>query len=694
MESKSLVESSQSTNNGSRSTSEVAFTVEAALEYWKTFDIENKKSQLEKTCTEMREMKTASIVGRKRLNEITKSFRAKSKDEQVIGVTELLKAYQEEIDQLSRRSKLTETAFFSLYKSIYEAPDPCQCIEELMQVVASGSTHQLEIERLKAELNQYEEEFQQLKNQDITIRRLEDQLQDFREQNEEKINEEVEKRTKEINIIAETKISEIKDEQRTLEKRLLAAIESMKQTQLSADRAQNQLFDVSSQAETRISALLSENSLLAEGTQRLVMKCNELENELSLLKSSNQSFLTKSSIIIGDNINHHHNNNYNNHKNSEEALGFVITDLQEEIRKKEDLFRLEKQKLESSIRDLSQQLTKERESLNRMNQELLDRPSKDEFLSLKRQYKMVQKIAFNVQDDEREDLNSTDPENTLVETGHLEALLSSRLKSLESELTEVRRNLLESKQQELAAKEVTASLKKSLDTSATLIARLEGDLEAQLNQKNNGGRLKQTSNNLSHIENGGSDQTSSELAVLLGVNNDSLLTKVDNNDTNNNNNQNLTNQMVSILQAQRDRYKERLTQVETSLVKLQQKFDMNENIKSQLEADNVALYSKIRFLQSFTKPDIIPHKMKRNNYGKGKGVHLFDDNNIEEGRFNDAEEEFEALDRRYADLYEQRMNPFVEFSQHERQRKIQELSVADRIVLNTTLAIVSNHLGR
>jgi hypothetical protein len=67
---------------------------------------------------------------------------------------------------------------------------------------------------------------------------------------------------------------------------------------------------------------------------------------------------------------------------------------------------------------------------------------------------------------------------------------------------------------------------------------------------------------------------------------------------------------------------------------------------------------------------------------------------------------------KYHEMYEQKMNPFEEvglvtpltcsilslilmqFSLHERQRKLQELSVADRIILNTVMAIVSSSWGR
>ena len=236
----------------------------AAMEYWRHFDLPNRLISLEQSCLEMRESKTLSISGRKRLNELTKSFRSREKEEQVAMVTEVLKAYQEEIDQLSKRSKFSEAAFYSIYKSIVDAPDPSASLDGLVKMVASTSTHQLEIERLRIELAQYDEEFQSLKNQDVTIRRLEDQIKKHEESNEDSIEEEVQKRIAFVTQEAELKIAEAEEKQHAVERRLSAAIESMKQAQSSADRAQSQLFEVSSQAESRTSALLAEHSLLVE----------------------------------------------------------------------------------------------------------------------------------------------------------------------------------------------------------------------------------------------------------------------------------------------------------------------------------------------------------------------------------------------------------------------------------------------
>lgn len=49
--------------------------------------------------------------------------------EKISGVQKLVKAYQEEIDALTKRCRASDSAFFSLYKALYEAPDPVQALE-------------------------------------------------------------------------------------------------------------------------------------------------------------------------------------------------------------------------------------------------------------------------------------------------------------------------------------------------------------------------------------------------------------------------------------------------------------------------------------------------------------------------------------------------------------------------------------
>ena len=383
------------------------------LDFWKNFDLDARRISLDQNCIDMREMKTSSINGRKRLNDATKSFRGKNRDEQAGSMTELLKLYQEEIDQLSRRSKFSESAFYNLYKSIYDAPNPSISIEGLVNMVAATSTNQLEIERLKGELDQYDKEFQLLKNQDITIRRLEDQLEEYRSQIEDKVMEEVYKRTSDVEGQAEMKINEIRDVQKTAERRLAAVVESMKQAQSSADRAQTQMFEISSQAEERVSALSSENAILAEGTERALRRVAELEGEISTLKSSAllsaASTSQRSSGAAGSSSKQ---GGGGKGEEDSQTLQLVIMELRHEIRSKDDSLRVEKQRLESKHRETVQHLSREREALGKIKLELAERPTHDDLSSLKRQIKMLQRVAFNATEDDDADVSKTAREHS------------------------------------------------------------------------------------------------------------------------------------------------------------------------------------------------------------------------------------------------------------------------------------------
>ncbi|RYG61351.1 hypothetical protein EON64_18630, partial [archaeon] len=141
-------------------------------------------------------------------------------------------------------------------------------------------------------------------------------------------------------------------------------------------------------------------------------------------------------------------------------------------------------------------------------------------------------------------------------------------------------------------------------------------------------------------------------------------------------------QMLQFVQTQRDRYKEKLTMAESQVLSLQQQLAAIQSKYTILESDNVQLYGRIKFLQSY--------KRAGRDDGGYNSYNGYSGGFAEEGRVSESGE----VEVKYSLLYEQRMNPFSEFASFEKQRKLRELSVADRIVLNTTMAIVSNHTGR
>lgn len=175
-----------------------------------------------------------------------------------------------------------------------------------------------------------------------------------------------------------------------------------------------------------------------------------------------------------------------------------------------------------------------------------------------------------------------------------------RLKTLEAELVDARSSLLEARKGEAGLQEENVRLRAALESSSSLVARLEADLELKLSGSagaSKGGTSKRaadvglaellasdleaspptamTQGRLSHAARAPSSSS-------LAGSGDSGANEIDEG-------------MVHVLQGQRDRYKERLAQAELDLKATKQKLQLAMNEKTQLEADNVALYQKIRY---------------------------------------------------------------------------------------------------
>lgn len=547
--------------------------IDHAVSFWKQFDLTTARAQWDKICNDMREMKTASISGRKRLNDLTKSFRAKSREEQTSQVQDLVKAYQEEIDQLSRRSKLSEVSFFDLHKSLYDAPDPGFFLEQLLHTSLHSNSHVLEIEKLKAELAQYDDEFQRLKNQEVTIRRLEDQLTDFQQRNEVKVEEEVERRVDLIRQQCQEEVLEAKEMQKATERRLSVALEAVKQAQSQSERCQAQLLEVSEKYENKLSAMMSENSLLAENIQRLQLRCSEMESENDHLKKGAVVIATSSATSSP-------------HPKSDSAdlafsadrqtsLELLVAQLRGQVQEKEEQVRQERLVADAALREAQLLYAKEKEQLARARQELQSRPSPRDVTALRRRLRLVEKIAFHGaradrgegrgEDDVEEEMEEHDgdgddvaPENHSVP---LENLLTAKILGLERDVTALRRQNLDLTETQSSQTDVIASLKQTLEHRQQALARAERELEARnaLLERMMKEQSAKKENALTSLEDLLADVTS---PPPLSVNNQAASHSLPSREGGGGDDvAEASSQMIAILTNQRDRYKERLTQV-------------------------------------------------------------------------------------------------------------------------------------
>ncbi|KAJ8600936.1 hypothetical protein CTAYLR_005063 [Chrysophaeum taylorii] len=228
--------------------------------FWVGFDLDGRRAELDARALEVADGKEASAEARKQLSRLTSGFRerympasargdgdasrgvleamvssseeggaaARRAVDEVCGregriwsgAVELLKAYQEELDALSRRARSSDSAFLSLYRSLYAAPDPANALRRAGRESQRARELGAENAKLATELKMYDGEFAQLKNQELKIRELEDALGDAERGADARAEERAEERAAEAEREAEARINAARERERGLERRL------------------------------------------------------------------------------------------------------------------------------------------------------------------------------------------------------------------------------------------------------------------------------------------------------------------------------------------------------------------------------------------------------------------------------------------------------------------------------------------
>lgn len=122
--------------------------------------------------------------------------------------------------------------------------------------------------------------------------------------------------------------------------------------------------------------------------------------------------------------------------------------------------------------------------------------------------------------------------------------------------------------------------------------------------------------------------------------------------------------MISILKAQRDRFRQRVSALEVKYEALKRSESSCKLQARQVKEDNVKLYEKIRFLQ---------------NYRGGSNS-----NDLESGRSME----------KYRKIYKEQSDPFAEFRKKQMNRNWKNLSATDRITLTGSKIFLTNKYTR
>ena len=144
--------------------------------FWQNFGLANVQKGLDEVATEITARQDESDTSRKALIELLRDFKKTSPDEVKQTVSPVVKTFQNEIDALAKRAKAAEKAFFDIYQTLADVPDPLpileQSIERNQQLASKIQDYEIETKQLRETMGDQANEITELKTKEKKMQEL------------------------------------------------------------------------------------------------------------------------------------------------------------------------------------------------------------------------------------------------------------------------------------------------------------------------------------------------------------------------------------------------------------------------------------------------------------------------------------------------------------------------------------------
>ncbi|CAJ1065363.1 cut-like homeobox 1b isoform X6 [Xyrichtys novacula] len=610
------------------------------FQYWKRFDLQQLQKELDATATQLANRQDESEQSRKKLIDLSREFKKSTPEDFRKQVAPLLKSFQGEIDALSKRSKEAEAAFLNVYKKIIDVPDPVPVLELAQQLqLKLQRMHDIETEnsKLRETLEDYNKEFAEVKNQEVTIKALKEKIREYEQSLKNQAENLAQEKQLQLHNDYAEKERKLQESQDSMSSRLEEAEHKAQSLQTALETTQAELFDLKTKYDEESTAKADEIEMVMTDLERANQRAEAAQRDAESLREQlslgSQSQPISSPAKAAD-------------PDTEQASeGATHSNLEAELRAKEretaqlveDVQRLQasltklRETTSSQITQLEQQLSTKTATLKELEEKLQNQADYEE---VKKELSILKSMEFGTSDSVQD---SSKP---------LEVLLLERNRSLQSESAALRiaNTELSGRYADLQV-EFSAAVRTSAEQKE-LILKLEHDLSTI-----------QAMSSLPRPDAEGSEVTNMEnipepikeaTAMFAGASPHPELP------------QGQMDSLLSIISSQRERFRSRNQELEVENRSMQQTMQALQSELDSLRADNIKLYEKIKFLQSYP--------------GRAGGS---DDTVM-----------------RYSSQYEERLDPFASFSKRERQRRYLSLSPWDKATLSLGRVILSNKMAR
>lgn len=673
-------------SNGGPLTTQEDNKFQSAISAWRNIDLTKLVPELDATATDIVAQQRDSLLSRKDLAQKTKDFR-KLEDAAKLGEFKgLLKAYQNFIDLLTTHGKTTTSAFLQLYSSISEAPDPYPLLEasvdalllseDTLPKITSENEH---LQKSIAKLTQ------QLDNSDRQLEEERAARKAIEDSRDLKIRE-VESSWK---AVIEEKKDNWEAKERSLEEKVESQERLLNELKASYEVAQRLGQSGDSEIEGRQnSASAAELEIVSSDLERTSQRLAEVEarNEQLRLELAEASSNTQRKTATEEDPNNARLRSENS------ALLRKLDNLKLEID-------TETRKRESRIRALekdTQMLERDREALRERVQSWRD------YNEIKQELEIFKSIEFATLDDEDmnhhadgEDDNDMGQTNGAVKGDKkesLEQLLLARNKKLNNEMAVLRVSHQDLQQQLESLQEALSNTNAELERSQNLNATLETDLVKVQQEASSAFPSSAMSTAGTYTSRHPSSNYNASSFPRRGRTSptSSIISGFDAQSASRNTLEAIRagepvgggSGILPMIQAQRDRFKQKNTQLEEELSKQYNTISALRQEIASLQKDNLNLYEKSRYVSTYSRgaPSSSASAFSQPPQSTAVSVSAETPPGL-------------SLDR-YRSTYEANLSPFAAFRGRESTRAYKRMSLPERIVFSITRMVLANRTSR
>jgi len=608
--------------------------------------------QLDITATDIVNHQKDAVLERKDVAQKTKDFRKLDDAEKLTEYKGLLKTYQGFVDLLTTHGKESSSAFLQLYTTISEAPDPFPLLEAsvealvtsedtLPRITAENAELQKRVNKLSHELESTESKLQAERQarkaaEDGSGRKADDIEASWRKALEEK----------ESNWASKEKMLEEKIENQD---RLFK--------ELRANYEVSQRLGKDEQDHAAQKAASAELQLLVSDLERTSARLSEMEARNEQLRIELAQAASQSSKSA-----------------DEDPQVLRLQSENSSLLRRLESMRFDREGEKRKAEDHVKQLERQRKSAVDESQDLRSKLQKcSDYDEIKRELNMLKSIELSAEEDAEEDVSPQNGSADSHKKNSLEQLLLARNKKLGDDLTLLRVSHKELLEQLDGLKVELSQSKKDLDESQKLSARLENDLtelqeEAASGLPSSGRSVAGTyvSRYPQSTRRGRSSPTSSIISGFDGHSRGSLGPGEA---------MGGGSGILPMVQAQRDRFKQKTQQLEEELQKTYSTVTSLRHEVASLQKDNLNLYEKTRYVSAYSRGGA-----SSSAYGQDPS---YTSVNVPDERGD-----------RWKAQYEANISPFAAFQGREATRAYKRMNMPERMVFSLTRIVLATRTSR